>query len=120
MRWVAVALRGRCLIPTGTGFVGLAPEEVRVGDTISVLVGCNHPIVLSPHGDVFRYVGECYFHGLMDGEAIETANYRKYKTGVILTVQAPTLGSISYLTEPADPRYLKAATPRRRMNSRRE
>ncbi|KAF2629366.1 hypothetical protein BU25DRAFT_409267 [Macroventuria anomochaeta] len=73
IRRAAVALQKRRLITTRTGFLGLAPDEVKIGDTVAILLGCNHPVVLRPHEDGFKYVGECYIHGLMDGEAVEAA-----------------------------------------------
>lgn len=73
LRRAVVALHRRRLFTTQTGYLGLAPEEVCVGDSIAVLLGCNHPVVLRPGKEGLRYIGECYVHGLMDGEAVEAA-----------------------------------------------
>lgn len=73
LRRAAVALQNRCLFTTRTGFLGLAPEESRAGDFVAVLLGCNHPVVLRPHKDHFLYIGECFVHGMMDGEVIAHA-----------------------------------------------
>jgi hypothetical protein len=60
---------------------GLAPSQARYGDIICILFGCSVPVVLREHRDtVFRrspsidypyyeFIGECYVHGMMDGEA---------------------------------------------------
>lgn len=66
-----LALVGRKLATTEKGLLALVPEEAREGDRVAVLYGCNFPVLLRPAGDAFRYVGECYVDGLMDGEAIE-------------------------------------------------
>ena len=58
------------------GLIGLAPMAAQVGDIIVILYGCTVPVVLRPKEEieqsVFQLVGECYVHGIMDGEAIET------------------------------------------------
>ena len=56
--------------------IGLAPTACEVGDIICVLHGCSVPVVLRPswdaHGESYNLlVGECYVHGMMDGEAVE-------------------------------------------------
>lgn len=42
-----------------------------IDDLLCVLLGCDSPMLLRPtaSGD-FLVVGECYVHGLMDGEAL--------------------------------------------------
>jgi hypothetical protein len=82
----AVALEHRRLITTQTGYLGLAPDEITEHDRIAIFVGCNHPVVLRPHGDGYRYVGECYVDGLMDGEAIQSTDRVGYKIEDILLV----------------------------------
>jgi hypothetical protein len=59
------------LATTEKRHLALVPEEAREGDRVAVLYGCNFPVLLRPDGDAFRYIGECYVDGLMDGEAIE-------------------------------------------------
>ncbi|KAL8654970.1 MAG: hypothetical protein Q9210_001177 [Variospora velana] len=66
----------RRLMTTDMGYVGMAPEEVERGDAVAVLFGCSMPILLRQStiesGDVrWRVVGECYVHGIMNGEAME-------------------------------------------------
>lgn len=43
----------------------------QLGDHICVALGCNTPIVLrkEPSGN-FQVVGDCYVHGLMEGEVV--------------------------------------------------
>ena len=62
---------GRRLFTTIKGYLGMALETSQKGDVICVLLGCTTPIALRPVGNRFRYVGECYLHGLMEGKAME-------------------------------------------------
>ena len=55
--------------------LGLAPPSAEKGDIICVLFGCSVPVLLRPsttkgREDEFTFIGECYLHGMMDGEAI--------------------------------------------------
>jgi hypothetical protein len=55
---------------------GMGPPQTNTGDIICVLFGCSVPVVLrrqdSDDSTEKRYtlVGECYVHGMMDGEAL--------------------------------------------------
>jgi hypothetical protein len=68
LRLTLVSLKGRRLITTETGYVCLVPDSVQRGDTIAILLGCNFPVLLRPWQNRFRVLGECYVHGLMDGD----------------------------------------------------
>ncbi|KAH0339263.1 HET-domain-containing protein, partial [Aureobasidium melanogenum] len=66
---------------TGVVTLCLVPKNTQPGDAIALLYGCNVPVVLHSHqrqdrGDakLYRMLGECYVHGMMDGEL---NNYRK-------------------------------------------
>ncbi|PQE27849.1 Heterokaryon incompatibility protein [Rutstroemia sp. NJR-2017a BBW] len=65
---------------TKNGYVGLVPPGTRIGDVVCVLFGMQTPVVLrkiedgeSDLGDkiIYELVGECYIHGIMDGEMLE-------------------------------------------------
>jgi len=44
-----------------------------IGDKMCILLGGCVPFVLRDTGDgCFRFIGECYIHGIMDGEAMES------------------------------------------------
>ncbi|PKK41355.1 hypothetical protein CI102_14836 [Trichoderma harzianum] len=62
--------RGRKLDIVQGGMLCLVPSTTLVGDLITVLDGCQVPIVLRQFGASFRVVGDCYVHGIMYGEAI--------------------------------------------------
>jgi len=54
----------------------LGSPHVREGDMICIIFGCSVPVVLrkvSTGGgnSHFEFIGECYVHGMMDGEALE-------------------------------------------------
>ncbi|OCK98442.1 HET-domain-containing protein [Cenococcum geophilum 1.58] len=63
----------------GLQLLGLAPAATQVGDLICILYGCSVPVVLrkivneNSDADKYHYklIGECYIHGMMNGEACE-------------------------------------------------
>ena len=60
----------RRLIKTRRGYIGLAGQSVRVGDTIVICTGGKLPLVLRNKGNgVSELVTDCYIHGIMAGEA---------------------------------------------------
>jgi len=63
--------RGRVMISTTTGFLGLAPHGSEEGDMIFVVLGVHVPFVLRPLSDgTFHLIGEAYMQGIMHGEAL--------------------------------------------------
>lgn len=65
----------RKLFTTRRDFLGLAPQESRKGDLICILFGCSVPVILrkhvtNPFTTYYEFIGECYVHHLMDGEAL--------------------------------------------------
>ncbi|KAJ4321906.1 hypothetical protein N0V84_005072 [Fusarium piperis] len=70
---VHMSCNGSRIVRTKTGLIGTAPWDVQEGDFICVLYGGQTPFVL--RGDdkcpgKFRFVGDCYIHGIMEGEAL--------------------------------------------------
>lgn len=64
-------IHGRILITTETGYIGLATLFSKRGDKVCVLFGCSTPVVLRPLAEGgYKFIGECYVHGIMEGEAI--------------------------------------------------
>ncbi|KAH9209089.1 hypothetical protein DL95DRAFT_245811, partial [Leptodontidium sp. 2 PMI_412] len=54
-------------------YIGMAPKDALLGDVVCIVYGSNVPFVLRPSGiggntNRYRLVGECYIHGIMDGE----------------------------------------------------
>lgn len=60
-----------CCFITQGGYFAVGPENIRSGDIVSVLLGCDAPVVLRSVGDRYALVGQCYVEGLMDGQAIK-------------------------------------------------
>jgi len=61
----------RSITITKCGYIGAIPQEAQLGDLVCILFGCSVPVVLRKHiGEEYQLVGECYIHGLMDGEAL--------------------------------------------------
>jgi hypothetical protein len=59
---------------TKRGYVGLVPQFSIKGDAVAVIIGAQTPFVVRPVTGETKYqlVGECYIHGIMDGEALTT------------------------------------------------
>ncbi|TVY17426.1 Heterokaryon incompatibility protein 6, OR allele [Lachnellula arida] len=58
----------------GKALYGLGPHTAVSGDIVCILFGCSVPVLLRKanltHGEFYTLVGECYVHGMMDGEAL--------------------------------------------------
>lgn len=60
----------RHLFLTESRFLGLHSRGLAISDILCVLHGCGVPVILRPASNKgFLVVGECYVHGIMDGEA---------------------------------------------------
>ncbi|EMT71127.1 heterokaryon incompatibility protein-domain-containing protein [Fusarium oxysporum II5] len=65
---------------TEKGYMGLGPPDIQPGDTICLLLGgCVAYALRRSAQETWIYVGECYIHGIMDGEA--AVNATDDKTG---------------------------------------
>jgi Heterokaryon incompatibility protein (HET) len=74
------SFRGICL--TKKGYVGMVPWSARKGDRICSLLGGQVLYVLRARegvqqGNEHEYIGECYAHGLMDGEVMSWVEHGK-------------------------------------------
>lgn len=65
--------RNRWNFNTSQGYFGWAPPHAEEGDKVYLLLGAEVPILLKPVEDEFTLVGECYVHGLMNGEGLVRA-----------------------------------------------
>lgn len=61
----------RRLIKTNSRYLGLAPRQARAGDHIVLIAGSQAPFVLRKAGNDYQIVGDCYLHGMMNGEIWE-------------------------------------------------
>ena len=71
LRRVHSVIWGRRLAILDQGYVVLAPGSCEPGDLVTILRGCSVPVLLrrSDRLHCYTVVGECYVHGMMDGEA---------------------------------------------------
>ena len=67
------ACYGRRLAWTREGYVGVVPAAAAMGDEVVCFFGGQMLYVLrrSVEGETWEFMGECYIHGLMDGEVID-------------------------------------------------
>lgn len=57
---------------TSHGRFGLMPLSAEVGDILCVFYGGRVPYLIRPCGNgQYAFVGHCYVHGFMAGEAME-------------------------------------------------
>jgi hypothetical protein len=69
----------RKVILTSRGFLGVAPQSTNVGDELYLLPGAEFPVLLRryPKDEIeYEVIGECYIHGLMNGEGMEMVRER--------------------------------------------
>ena len=55
---------------TEKGYFEVGPAYMKENDLVCVLYGGGVPFLLRPKNNFYHLVGECYVHGIMDGEAI--------------------------------------------------
>ncbi len=68
-KWVS----HRRFFKTKNGFFGLGPGNLHEGDRVWVVRGAHTPLVLRQvaEEETFRFVGDCYLHGCMEGEMLD-------------------------------------------------
>ncbi|KAL7781095.1 heterokaryon incompatibility domain-containing protein [Trichoderma afarasin] len=69
------ASKNRIFARTTSGYYVLGPAVMEKGDVVCVLFGGKLPFCLRPIGERYLLVGECYAHGLMEGEALDMMDY---------------------------------------------
>ena len=69
-RTIKAATSGRRLMQTQRGAIGIAPAAAQVKDMICVFYGGSVLYILRKQRTLdYTFIGECYVHGFMDGEA---------------------------------------------------
>lgn len=64
---------GRRPFVTHMGYIGIGPADTKAGDTVCILNGGQTPyVVRGVDGARWNFIGECYVHGIMDGEVLST------------------------------------------------
>ncbi|KAF2705093.1 hypothetical protein K504DRAFT_449137 [Pleomassaria siparia CBS 279.74] len=72
-RWIEaldLSLLYKHFFVTEKGLIGLAPNNIQVGDLVCVFYGGKVPFALRKKEDYYNLVEETYLHGFMDGKAI--------------------------------------------------
>ncbi|KAK8113326.1 heterokaryon incompatibility protein-domain-containing protein [Apiospora sp. TS-2023a] len=66
-------MMGRCFFITKNGKLGMGTGFLDTDDIICVPFGCCTPIILRKEGDSdeYRFIGDCYVDGYMNGEVIQ-------------------------------------------------
>ena len=61
----------RKLVSTKKDYLCLVPPDARAGDVVAILAGCSVPVLLrlAVEGSFYEFLGTCYVHGIMHGEA---------------------------------------------------
>lgn len=59
---------------TISGYMGLFLAQAQKGDAISIIYGAPKPFAIRSNGQDYQLIGECYVHGIMDGEAMESVD----------------------------------------------
>jgi hypothetical protein len=75
---------GRRFCTTVNGYMGWVPQQARQGDVLCIFKGVevpflirralfksrDLPFLLRPGAEYFQIIGECYIHGVMEGELL--------------------------------------------------
>ncbi|KAJ3537603.1 hypothetical protein NM208_g4446 [Fusarium decemcellulare] len=65
-------LTGRTLFKTASGRLGMGRANLAKGDIVTLIWWARSPIILRKQGDQYRYLGDSYINGIMDGELLKT------------------------------------------------
>jgi hypothetical protein len=68
---------GRKIFRTNEGLIGLGPCILKPGDMVCVFYNGSVPYMLRPVQDGFRFLGECYLHGVMNRDLLEDSWQRR-------------------------------------------
>ncbi|OCK73463.1 hypothetical protein K432DRAFT_387383 [Lepidopterella palustris CBS 459.81] len=60
----------RSMAESASGLIGLVPGSAKEGDHIYALWGGKVLYVLREDAGAYLFIGECYMHGVMDGESV--------------------------------------------------
>lgn len=77
----------RVFAMTENGSMGMIPAASARGDIVCTLMGARWPFVIRINEDEnsHRLIGECYFHGMMDGEILRSPNLESKLQDIILS-----------------------------------
>ena len=71
------AMENRELFSTKSGLIGIGPPYIKPGDLLCIIIGAQTPFLVRKRSTipekaspVYELVGDCYVHGLMNGEGL--------------------------------------------------
>ena len=76
---MAMTCRFRRVCATRNGKTGLVPGKAEVGDVILIVLGGLRPlpfVARKTTSNAYKLIGTAYVHGIMDGETLESANWK--------------------------------------------
>ncbi|KAL2063949.1 hypothetical protein VTL71DRAFT_4443 [Oculimacula yallundae] len=76
---VQEAHRGRRFCVTKEGYMCTASYDTEKDDVVAIFEGFRTPFILGKSGNDWKLVGDCYVHGIMDGELIDYSEDIKLK-----------------------------------------
>lgn len=74
------ATKGRKCCLTESGYFGMVPLNTRKGDKVFIPCGGSVPFIIRASDEregTYLLIGECYIHGIMSGEAIDSDQFPK-------------------------------------------
>ncbi|PMD44749.1 HET-domain-containing protein [Hyaloscypha variabilis F] len=78
---IATIIEDKDMFLTERGYLGLGHEGFQIGDVVCVFTGGEVPFLLrksdTPRGEMFSLLSECYIHGVMDGEAMQSPQSKR-------------------------------------------
>lgn len=72
-----LSCNGRKIFSTFSGYIGIGDVTLEPGDLVCVFLGGRTPFIIRPVGEKYKFVGECYLHGIMQGGALEEGLQRR-------------------------------------------
>ena len=75
--------KNRQFCVTKKGYMGWAPPAAAVGDRICVLFGGQVPYVVRRQKEGYKFLGESYIHGMMNGEVLNMPGIKIEKISLI-------------------------------------
>ena len=67
---IACIAGGRAFVSTSKERLGWVHESCQSGDLVVIIHGKNVPFIVRRHGEYWKLIGNCYIHGVMQGEAM--------------------------------------------------
>jgi hypothetical protein len=62
---------------TFKGYIGQIPKGTQAADVVCVIGGAAVPFVLRASSGGYKVIGQCYLHGIMEGEALRDPSLRR-------------------------------------------